>query len=102
MSKSYPFACDFYIVDKNLYVEIQGNWTHGPHPFDKNNKEDINILNNWKEKNTPYYLSAIKNWTINDPYKREVAKNNKLNFIEIFTQNVDDLIKKFNDYYEQL
>lgn len=102
MSKLYPFACDFYIVDKNLYVEIQGNWTHGPHPFDKNNKEDISILNNWKEKNTPYYLSAIKNWTINDPHKREVAKNNKLNFLEIFTQDVNDLIKKFNDYYEQL
>ena len=90
------------ISDKNLYVEIQGNWTHGPHPFDKNNKEDISILNNWKEKNTPYYLSAIKNWTINDPHKREVAKNNKLNFLEIFTQDVNDLIKKFNDYYEQL
>lgn len=102
MSKLYPFACDFYIIDKNLYVEIQGNWTHGPHPFDKNNKEDISILNNWKEKNTPYYLSAIKNWTINDPHKREVAKNNKLNFLEIFTQDVNDLIKKFNDYYEQL
>lgn len=101
-SKQYPFACDFYILDKDLYVEIQGNWTHGKHPFNPSDKNDMNIVNNWKEKNTDYYLSAIKNWTISDPYKREIAKNNKLNFLEIFPKNVEDLIQQFEHYYEQL
>ncbi len=101
-SKQYPFACDFYILDKNLYIEIQGNWTHGKHPFNPNDKNDINIVNVWKEKNTDYYLSAIKNWTVSDPYKREIAKTNKLNYLEIFPQNIEDLIQQFESYYEQL
>ena len=98
----YPFACDFYIVDKNIYIEIQGNWTHGEHPFDKNNPNDINIVNTWKEKNSPYYNKAIKDWTVRDVNKRNIAKNNNLNFLEIFPQNIEDLIQQFESYYEQL
>ena len=101
-SDLYPFACDFYIVDKCIYVEIQGNWTHGKHPFDPNNIDDINIVKCWKEKNTPYYIKAIKDWTIRDVNKRAIAKANNLRFLEIFTNNFDDLIQQFNEYYEQL
>ena len=36
-SELYPFNCDFYIKSLDLYIEIQGSWTHGDHPFDKNN-----------------------------------------------------------------
>lgn len=36
----YPFACDFYLPSADLFIEIQGMWTHGKHPFDKSSKED--------------------------------------------------------------
>ena len=94
----YPFTCDFYLLDYDLYIEIQGTWTHGGHPFDINNQDDINKLELWKSKNTKYYDNAIETWTIRDVKKRNIAKENKLNFLEFFNNNVDEVIKIFNEY----
>ena len=44
-SSLYPFDCDFYITELDLYIEYQGTWTHGDGkfhlPFDKNNPEHL-------------------------------------------------------------
>ena len=77
-------------------------WTHGLHPFDKDNKDDIEILNKWeiKAETSKFYRSAIKNLTITDPLKRKTAKDNKLNYLEIFP---NDLYKdKINNYLNKL
>lgn len=86
-SKFYPWHCDFYIPELKLYIEYQGHWTHGKHPFNKNKVEDIKRLTIWKEKslNSDFYRSAVNVWTIRDPKKREYAKENNLNWIEFFT-----------------
>lgn len=97
-TKEYPFNCDFYIISLNLYIEFQGTWTHGKHPFNENNQEDIDKLNLWKSKNTKFYNEAIYTWTIRDPLKRETAKRNKLNYIEFW--NIID-IKEFINQYEK-
>ena len=52
----------------------------------------------WKSKNSPYYLDAIKTWTIRDVNKRKIAKENKLNYLEIFSCKIDVIIKQFTDY----
>jgi len=83
-SEVYPFVCDFYIPELNLYIEYNGTWTHGKHPFNSNDENDINIVNLWKEKNTKYYNNAIINWTIRDVLKRNIAKENNLNYIELW------------------
>lgn len=99
-SSLYPFACDFYLPDYDLYVEIQGNWTHGGHPFNHNDKNDIDKLNLWKNKCSKYYDNAINVWTERDPHKRQVAKENNLKLIEIFINNKkDDVISLFNLYF---
>lgn len=98
-SEEYPFACDFYFPDKDLYLEIQGTWTHGHHPFDPNNEDDLKILESWKEKNTKFYNNAIDVWTKSDPLKREIAKENNLNWVEVFSDDLNALIEKFNDYH---
>lgn len=69
-----------------MYIEIQGIWTHGFHPFDENNKSDIDKLNLWKKKSkaSNFYKGAINVWTIKDVEKRETAKKNNLNYLEIF------------------
>lgn len=95
-SKQYPFRCDFYIPSLNLYIEYQGTWTHGKHPFDKTNEEDIERLNIWKNKNTKFYKSAIEVWTIRDPLKRKTAKDNNLNWIEFFT------MEEFLNWYKDI
>lgn len=87
VSEIYPYNCDFYLPDYDLYIEIQGNWTHGTHPFDVNNIDDINKLEILKEKSktSAFYKIAINVWTVRDVKKREIARNNNLNYLEIFS-----------------
>ena len=94
-SDLYPFSCDFYFPDKDLYVEIQGSWTHGSQPF-TNSDEDLKLLEKWKSKNTRYYDNAVKTWTIRDVKKRETAKQNNLNYLEIFSIDLDECINEIN------
>lgn len=91
-SEEYPFNCDFYFPDKNLYLEIQGSWTHGNHPYDKNNKDDQKIVEEWKNKNSEYYNNAIYNWTVRDVNKRKYAKKHNLNFCELFQPSFKQVI----------
>ena len=100
-SELYPFNCDFYIKSLDLYIEINGSWTHGGHPFDENNQEDIIRLNEMKSKNTQYYNNAIKTWTIRDVKKRNMAKQNNLNYLEIFSNNIYDIHKIFNNFINE-
>ena len=86
-SKKYPFACDFYIPKLDLYIEIHGNWTHGRKPFDENDKDCLDQLAKWKEKakDSKFYQNAIYTWTDLDVRKRNIAKQNNLNYLEFFT-----------------
>ena len=100
-SEKYPFHCDFYFPDYDLYVEIQAHWTHGKHPFDSLNKNDIELLNKWKTKcgirnngQVNQYVNGVNVWTHRDPLKRETAKNNNLNYLEIFSINVDECLNQ--------
>ena len=93
-SKDYPFNCDFYFPDKKLYLEIQGYFTHGDHPYDLNNPVDNILLQKLKEHN---YHNIVKIWSIKDPLKRETAIKNNLNWIEVFTSDVNVLINKVKD-----
>ena len=53
-----------------------------------------------KSKNTKYYNVAIEVWAKRDVNKRNVAKENKLNYLEIFTKNLNEAIKIFEDLIE--
>ena len=96
-SKEYPFMCDFYIPSLNLYIECNYHWTHGGHPFDENNKNDLNLIKLWKEKNKKYYDGAIYTWTIRDVNKRNIAKQNNLNYLEFW--NIEELKEWLNINY---
>ena len=102
---NYPFNCDFYISSLKLLIEIQGTWTHGGHPFNENNIDDINTLNIWKSKQSKYYDCAIEVWTKSDVEKRNLAKKNNLNYLEIFTKDINIAINTFEEYlkkYEEI
>lgn len=97
-SKKYPFHCDYYVPELDLYIEYNGTWTHGFHFFDKNNQEDLNKLEEWKNKNTKYYNSAIKTWTQRDILKLETAIKNHLNYVVWFNQEqAYEWIKLYNN-----
>lgn len=97
-SKEYPFNCDFYVPELNLYIEYQGTWSHGRRVFNPNDLDCINTLNKWKDRLKqlgPHsrYADAIKVWTVRDPLKRKTAKDNNLNWIEFFS------MKEFKEWY---
>lgn len=82
----YPFYCDFYIVEDDLFIELNAHWTHGGHPFDINNEDDIKKLDEWKEKakTSKFYENAIQIWTKRDVEKQRIAKENKINYKVIY------------------
>lgn len=104
--KRYPFRCDFYVPELDLFIEYQGYQSHGFHPFNPDNEKDLEKVDNWWQKyfelveknNDPdnAYIAYINTWTIRDPLKRETAKRNKLNWIEFFT------MKQFKDWYKSI
>lgn len=93
-SEQYPFACDFYISKYDLYIEIQANWVHGRKPFVGSPEDNIK-LNIWRNKNTKFYNNAIETWTKRDVLKRETAKKNKLNYLEIFSNKLSKVVDIF-------
>ena len=89
-SELYPFACDFYIISEDLYIEYNGIWTHGHTPYIGSEENQIQ-LDDWKQKaiTSKFYQNAIITWTVSDVKKRNTAKENKLNYIEFW--NINDV-----------
>lgn len=101
----YPFNCDFYLPKYDLYIEINAFWTHGKHPFDPLNDDDMKTLNEWISKcvvkengRKNQYFNAIEVWTKRDPSKRKKVEENKLNYLEIFSNSFDVCINTINNY----
>lgn len=86
----HKYRCDLYIKPYDLFIEIQGYWAHGPHPFDPNNPEDLKLLEEWKQKSKikETYNRGPESWTIIDPLKRKQASDNNLRYIEIFDRHI--------------
>ena len=80
----YPYNCDFYIPELDYFIELQGYYTHGRHPYDPNSIKDQTLVERYKERYGPN-CQAITIWTIKDVEKRECAKIHNLNFKEVWT-----------------
>lgn len=99
----YPYECDAYIKSLDLFIEFNYHWTHGKHPFDINNLEDLQVLDLWKsrqqlyinskgkEKKNSYYI-AENVWTNKDVEKLNCFKNNNLNYLIFYRE------KDFNEW----
>lgn len=83
----YPFQCDFYIKSEDLFIEINAHPTHGPHPFDPTNEEDLKLLEELKNENSDWSNAIINIWTIKDVKKFKFARENKLNYKAIYIKN---------------
>ena len=55
-----------------------------------------------KLKNKDYYNVASDVWTIRDVKKREIAKQNKLNYLEIFSNDINECISQLKQKIESL
>ena len=82
----YPYFCDFYIPEIDLFIELHFTWLHGKHKYDEVN--DAEQLNKWKEKSisSNYYKKAIYVWTIDDVNRYNTAIKNNLNYKTFYNQ----------------
>ena len=92
----YPYFCDFYIPELDYFIELQGYYTHGKHPFDPNSNEDLQLIEYYKKKYGED-CQPITIWSIKDVEKRNCAKSNHLNFKEVWS--VEDGKNFVNDLY---
>lgn len=80
----YPYLCDFYDTDRDLFIEVNASWTHGYHWYDA--EEDADICTKWeaKSKASTYYTNALDVFTKRDVEKRECARVNNLNYVTLW------------------
>ena len=97
-SDAYPFACDFYIKSKNMYIECNFHWTHNNHLYNKNNIKDIITKCKWKQKakTSKYYNIALDVWCKRDVNKYNIAKKNNLKYLVFYTE------KEFKNWFETI
>lgn len=84
-SEKYPFYCDFYVPCIDLYIEYNGFFTHGKHPFtgtEKDNQELLFMIE--KGKKSTFNSNAVNVWTVSDPKKLKAAKDNNLNYLVLY------------------
>lgn len=79
----YPFAADFYIPERDLFIELNGSWLHGGHWYESDCEMDQQTVEIWRTKGeqSEYYRKALKTWTERDARKREAARTSQLNYV---------------------
>lgn len=92
----YPYFCDFYIPELDYFIELQGYYTHGKHPFNPNSNEDLQLIEYYKKKYGED-CQPITIWSIKDVEKRDCAKKHNLNFKEVWS--LEDGKNFVNDLY---
>lgn len=80
----YPYLCDFYDRDRDLFIEVNASWTHGYHWYDA--EKDVAICAKWKAKSedSTYYANALEVFTKRDVEKRETARVSNLNYVTLW------------------
>lgn len=83
----YPYLCDFYDKDRDLFIEVNASWTHGHHWYDA--VQDADVCNKWKEKSneSQYYACALAVFTKHDVEKRNIARSNDLNYVTLWDRD---------------
>jgi len=82
----YPFRCDFYVPERDLFIELNLHWTHGYEWYDKRKKTTKNLIDSWSSKNSSYYENAINVFSLKDVAKRKMAKVNNLNYVVLWNE----------------
>ena len=82
----YPFAVDFYIPERDLFIELNGSWSHGGHWYEADREMDQKTVQTWlkKGKKSKYYRVALETWIKRDVRKREAARQAELNYVTLW------------------
>jgi len=86
----YPFACDFYIPERELFIEYNGFWTHQPSIGWYNQKSSKHRkLREELDVKFPDWIPM--SWYTSDVKKRKAAKKHNLNYVVLWNeQDIED------------
>lgn len=97
VDKRYPYHVDFYIVSRDMFIELNGDKCHYTHWYDAASVSDRQVVESWlanakrieaDTKKTSKYRKYIKTWTETDVMKRNIAKQNNLNYLVFWDGSV--------------
>lgn len=71
----YPFACDFYVVSRDLFIELNAHWSHGNRWMNPDEVDD----KRWGKSGRQY-----------DNLKRAWATTYQLNYVVFWGNKLDD------------
>ena len=92
----YPWDVDFYIPSEDLFIEYLKHWTHGRrvyNPEDPECQADVKWLKS-KADDNEFYKRCLDQWTVKDPEKMEVARENGLNLVVLYN------LREFDRWFE--
>lgn len=86
----YPWHVDFYIPSRDLFIELNGDISHGGHWFDANDKSDQQRANSWQQNSaaSARYERMLHVWTDTDVQKRNAAMLHQLNYLVFWDATV--------------
>lgn len=109
----YPYAVDFYIKSRDLFIELNAYNGHNDHWFNPDSKRDQQIVRSYVENGLRVesetgrkskYFGWIRTWTDKDVKKRNSARDNKLNYLVFWDGSFKTVNKKripnFVDFYK--
>ena len=105
----YNYKCDFYIPYLDLFIEYQGSMFHNGKPYTEKYEDELKYIKNknkvLKEKSgnrITRYDNLISTWSVRDVAKRNTAKKNNLNYLEIYPlYPLDEVINYINNNYNE-
>ena len=90
-SELYPFACDFYVKSLDLYIELNGHWTHGERFYNESEQYTIDFLKRLNNNQGRYYTKAKYIFSKLDVEKYMTAKKNQLNYLVFWDSKLKDV-----------
>ena len=90
-SDLYPFACDFYIRSKNLYIEYQGHYTHGSKPYCCCNDIERSCISEAFES----HKTDTTTWSVRDTNKISSAISGGIMLLLIYPKNDCYLVQNY-------
>lgn len=94
------YRADFAVEygNKTILIEFHRDWTHGKKPYNPDDKDCLDLVSKWEEKSDGenYYATAIRQYTVIDPEKQDIAwANNDYLFLPFYTkQEVVDAFER--------
>ena len=89
----YPYACDFYVKDRDLFIELNASWTHGGRWWQQDSSWCRRQKAVWQDKAAvhSFYKQALDTWLMRDTAKRVAAESGRLNYLVFWDADLRDV-----------